>query len=447
MCSKCVPSRDEVNTLLKQDRELQSLDYYSTNIRNYDMSTHAILFCERAVNFLLPYVDYGKDNNLSLSCHYTVTIIENHSDIYYIYKLTSEGLYGAKYWEGNWQWKQLKLYTFLSSRVEDLLLLNSLMEEYASLQYSYNEEHFSIVEDLVEGYNNTTVPSCMQDYGDYFESVKHAGSLLTYDNGKVKARAIIWSSKYLEYDDECSEVLDESRGLMDRIYPSTNHTIIKLFKTYARNNNLVCKAYQNYDNRKEVEYNGVEYKAKIELLIDTPHVDGSTSMPYMDTFRFSDGINLNNYEYNLPYTLTNTDGTVDGVVYATCTHCGCSLDEDDVYYDSDDDDTCCSECYYEHNFTCACCGRNYSTDDMLTIQDKGIIVCQSCADNNYVYCNDIDGYVEYDYIITEDKGAYTLEYAESTCYFIDEVDEWYYYHNNYEDRLAELNKDKEEEDE
>jgi len=449
MCSSCapkevwIPTRYDIDIALLQledDNELMRLFSYCSYIDQvYDDKSNkqAILFYDESLLPLIHSITDTNYQNVTQNNKYLVDITSQHSDIYFMYKLTLDGVYGAKHYEGTWQWKQLKLHQWLSHRLNNNEAeVNQWLDTYNKIKVatSYSKDSFNTI-DLVDGYDETTISSCMAGDGSYFYSLKDVGKLLVYDNGIEKGRAILWDKKYLHFD---KYSLNKADGFIDRIYPSGNHKIVAAYKQYAKEHNLITKQYQNYDDRKDFIYNDEEYSSSANLTLPKEWYE---DMPYMDTFRYGDMDRVtlhNDSSREHIYFFTNTDGSVDSTLI--CERCGASLNSEEACYNSDG--TCyCSNCYNENYSACEYCSEEVYNDRVIYVVGYGYI-CESCAEHHFYYLKDTEEYSRTYNYTTTDTDNYFKDCDD--LFYIEEVDEWYEKESNYLDRLEELKEEKEE---
>lgn len=238
---------------------------------------------------------------------------------------------------------------------------------------------------LPEGYDDTSVSSCMQGCGKYFEAFTGVGKLLRgYINGEEVGRAIVWRSVY--------GLPEGVEGFMDRIYTNENHKYTEAFKKYARDNKLIHKKKQNYHNISDfIMPDGSE--VSLNMSLDMSLEEGDEA-PYMDTFRYCEvGGSPNNYEGQ--YTLNNTDGI-------WC-------------------DECCS---------CEDCGDTCNEEDTYTVAD-GSVVCRDCLERDYMMCEYQDEYYpESDIVRVYDHPNYLYVHEDHTsdvgAVFLEDEAEFYY---------------------
>lgn len=309
----------------------------------------------------------------------------------------------------------LKMYKFLINRgLPDEVAQDFIRNLYKDKVYTWKYKG------LVEGYNETTINSCMQGEGDYFESLQNSlGNsvqlLCCYEDDREVGRSIVWDSSIIN-----GIMPDGCVGIMDRIYPSDNHKIVNLFKQYASKNNLMHKLVQNSEgsNAQKFIWNGMSHNVGLYInvgdLLDT-------QTPYMDTFRWytMEG-RLYNHDECCGIKLTNTDGGIL-VDINTCDSCGRLVSDDDTFHTSNN--CYCPECAQEYTFYCECCNITCEIDDIRESEDGSI--CEYCADRNYHYSEHRDMYIresnavwcdyDDDYCHTDDDYCYS-DYSEQCSY-------------------------------
>jgi len=357
------------------------------------------------------YTEKETNDNNTLSKYFgfedgLIVYIKNTSNKYkeYLYK---EGVfYGVYEHDGVVRNARLKTYTFLKNRGLDDKAIQCLLKELSGTkEYTYE------LRGLVEGYNDTEIGSCMQGNGDYFEALSECGKLLVaYEEDKQVGRAIVWNKENL---DGLPEIY---KGLMDRIYPSENHEIVKAFKKYAREHKLLTRMEQNY--RTVMKFDNEE---NLRLVLNCGSLDGQL-VPYMDTFKYynEQGYLHNDSDINYDYELTNTDGNT--LVGTYCEHCDTTHRGDTVYVEGYGD--VCEDCLDSSDFFhCDSCGEYFrtirtSSNELL----NGDTICQGCLENgNYVFSDYHDKYIDgNDSVYSEQDDCYycdndNLNYSDYSC--------------------------------
>lgn len=337
--------------------------------------------------------------------------IHNKSSKYTEYEYEDGTFYGCV--EG--KRTALKMYKFLTNRG-----LPDEVAQYFIRNLNKDKEYIWKYKGLVEGYNETTINSCMQGEGEYFESLQDklgdkVQLLCCYEDEREVGRAIVWDSSIIN-----GELPDGCVGIMDRIYPSDNHQVVNIFKQYASKNNLMHKLVQNYDdsNAPKFIWNGMSHNVGLHINVGDLT---DTKTPYMDTFRWytMEG-RLYNHDECGGIKLTNTDGGVLLVIY-TCDNCGCLASYDGTVHTSNN--CYCQDCAQDLTFYCECCNETREVDDMVESEDGNI--CQYCADRRYYYSEYRDMYIredsavwcehDDDYCHTDDDYCYS-EYSEQYSY-------------------------------
>ena len=262
---------------------------------------------------------------------------------------------------------------------------------------------FNIIDSLVDGYNNTNVRSCMKGHGNFYRAFEGVGVLLV---GKLEdgteGRAIIWNNVH--------GLPEGCVGFMDRIYPSGNRNIVKAFKSYAVKNNLAYKLEQTWECSYFVFDNKI-YDNPLYITINDEYesVKDVDELPYMNTFRYTNGDDkkIHNYAYGYRYTLNETSG-VNPCTSKRCAICGTRIkpnkelcDEcddnyvycvdtehyvyaDDAWYAKDTGE------YYENRdnvIICDACGNVY-THNFLMYEQHGRQYCNECEEiykNTYLF--------------------------------------------------------------
>lgn len=335
----------------------------------------------------------------------TKIFIKTTSNKYTEYKYLDGVFYGIYEREGIMREARLKTHTFLKSRGLDEKAIQLCLKELnvtKEFTYEYKE--------LVEGYNDTQINSCMQGNGNYFESLSDCGKLLVaYEDDNQVGRAIVWNK------DKLDGLPDIYKGFMDRIYPSDNHEIVRAFKKYAREHKLLTRMEQNY--RSIMKFDNEE---NLRLVLNCGNLSG-TSVPYMDTFKYynegKEYLHNDNY-HSYDYKLNDTDGTTLTGHY--CVHCDTNGHDETVYVEGYG--YVCDDCINSNDFFhCDDCGdyfRSIRTESHNVY--GGDIICNNCLEN----C---------DYVYSE----YHEEYLRSCDSIHSELDDCYYHQNdilNYSDK-------------
>ncbi|MEN8835916.1 MAG: hypothetical protein ABF265_07805 [Polaribacter sp.] len=230
--------------------------------------------------------------------------------------------------------------------------------------------------------------SCMryEECQDYFD-------IYVYNPSKVKmliainedncliGRALLWNT-------------NEHGQVMDRIYG--NDVTIQAFKNYAKENGLLHKVSQSYNDSKMVSSIGEVIDEELTVTLQ----GNFESYPYMDTFKYTDKIEdemtLNTSNGN--YSLTETDGGPNDMVRV---HDGSMYHEDDVAY---------VERYGEYYHNDDVTYSRYLDDHVITVDSLELYGGQ-------IVWDDSD-----DIAFAEDTGEYHLDedlsYSEhNNCYY------------------------------
>lgn len=370
---------------------------------------------------------------------------ESSDTKYLMFKITSDGVFGLHHYEDNVQWKRLNFYKFLTNRGIDSKIAEKAVEEFKKIALDYNSLQVEELS-LIEGYDDTEVESCMRGRGDYFTLLNACGKLLSFKYNDIKGRAILWNKALIEGLPEGSE------GLLDRIYPSNNHSFIEIIKKWAWNKNYYTKLEQNFSNKEEFEFDNKIHTLDLKLTIPRA-IEEEDSMPYMDTFAFyNEGDTyINNTEGEV--TFDSTEGRGLGV--HCCSICGCQMRIDESFYVDGVGDVCVScidgyrwcedvdryvfidDCFYNETegcyygsdrhlvfidgrgyfsdddsdiFYCSHCGEHYHILDRDCTEAYEGTICDICRDSYYEYCEDTETY-----------------HREETTYYSELLGCYYYY--------------------
>ena len=235
----------------------------------------------------------------------------------------------SKYFDKQKNRTDIKIGRFLTKvlkkeTLERFNILTKDIENFVNLYKSYfdfDEKKLQVVNGeeikkwyLEENYSNvyfgTLWKSCMRQSERnkflelYVKNDSCSMLILLDDNGKLRARALLWEG-----------IFDVNSGkeykIMDRIYTIYDHDV-NLFKSWAFNNGYITKAEQNSKSESLFQIDSqtisnIAFKLKLNN-------SKLNYYPYLDTFKFLDIRNgyLYNYDksYDL-YKLTRSDGRLE----------------------------------------------------------------------------------------------------------------------------------------
>lgn len=156
---------------------------------------------------------------------------------------------------------------------------------------AYDSDNYAIV-----------IDSCMKNKGftDFYPN--SVQSLVAYNADGFIGRALLWNEvKGLSHDIK----------VMDRIYGKDD--TIQMFKDWARENGYYRKEHQNYSSKQcFVDPEGMN--VSLRLTVNHPtQSEYEDEFPYMDTFTYGNGNELNNFGFDESeqYTYNCTDGCRD----------------------------------------------------------------------------------------------------------------------------------------
>lgn len=206
------------------------------------------------------------------------------------------------------------LTTMASMSVSDLTMVVVSGED---IRHHYNYENHSSLFAL-----GSLGSSCMryeecQDYLDVY--VDHAKMLVCLDpEGNTVGRAILWDNvtvsgwRNFDTSEESEKYRDlQTIKLVDRIY--SDEKVHSLFFKWAKENGYFRKRYQAYTSETEfVSPTGGECMAYLEIDVT---LDKYYSVPYIDTFAWSDDEKSTNIQGFGWYTARDTGGSLDGRNY------------------------------------------------------------------------------------------------------------------------------------
>jgi len=205
---------------------------------------------------------------------------------------------------------------------------------------------------------------------------------------KICARALLWTDV-------------EGRRIMDRIYSNRTQDE-QLFKDFAKKNKFYHKKNQNMlEDEYFVSPEGEEEElmTKIEL-----SAGGYDYFPYLDTFKyFYEGrpsYVTNNSRLPYDYTLTDTDGSAEGLECDVCN--GNGIVECPECYGrgtfrcencDGEGEVECGTCEGNHEVECGTCEGEGTSEDGSECADcegRGMQTCHEC-DGDSIKCNECDG--------------------------------------------------------
>ncbi len=260
--------------------------------------------------------------------------------------------------------------------------------------------------------------SCMNDDGeqDYIEFYDYYNvSLLILKNkiDKISGRALIWHDTFFP-------CLDKTIDFMDRIYTNDGNDEQR-FIDYAIKNNAVYKKQQSYNHKKSFIYKDKEFTESITIETETDYNRYDISYPYVDTMSYmNDSCTLsNNDNGDFFISLECTDGNNSEENSAICSDCSERFDSDSegTYIG---DNIICQSCLDNNYFYCDCCNEwHHNDDNCIEIEKDGfnICVCQDCADNEYYQCTECGNYHDSDlnYEVDCDNYCNDCYHGNFTC--------------------------------
>ena len=283
------------------------------------------------------------------------------------------------------------------------------------LKAEVDDGEFSIVsgDDIAKMYNSKTAldsvslkNSCMQgsnvDYFDIYVKNPNVVNMLalTKCDDTLVGRALLWTVGNDTY--------------MDRIYG--NDSTIQKFIDYAKENNIIRKEYQSYDEKIQwILPNGNQVNRTFSISLKTSH----NKYPYVDTFSYMNSGYLSNdvcdeHEYSLTSTNGGTEEPEEDEDYVYCEIDGDRVHMDDaVWIDGHD--------YYV--------GNDYAiTDDWNCVS---ILVSESvetlCGDTTHqedddlVYCEASDGYAHCSKVFECEFDGKTYYSGDNNEVYLDEL--------------------------
>lgn len=103
----------------------------------------------------------------------------------------------------------------------------------------------------------------------------------------------------------------------------------------------------------------------------------------------------------------------DSLNHYTCDHCGCRIDEDEIWSGAGGDGCYCESCYDDLFFYCDECGETCDIEERVDIDERSSRysrLCTSCADREgYIRCDSCGEYHTYDMVETKDGNVYCEE--------------------------------------
>lgn len=143
--------------------------------------------------------------------------------------------------------------------------------------------------------------------------------VLLEDDGKVRARALLWDG-IKEFNS------DVEYKFMDRIYSVYDHDVDS-FKNWAKQNGYITKWEQNAKSEIYVDIDGRPERKQLYIILENHNLSW---YPYLDTFKFYDvrkGRFSNSDHHNFDYVLVQSSGRVER-----------ESEPEEEYYDDDGDD-------------------------------------------------------------------------------------------------------------
>lgn len=251
--------------------------------------------------------------------------------------------------------------------------------------------------------------SCMkhdrcQDYIDFYviNNIEMVVLLSKDDDTKIDARAILWTISNIDGD-------EIERKFMDRIYTIYDYDTNKLID-YAKKQGWLYKKRQNMEAREQIcDPKDDTCYARDMRTSNNIKVNPNDLYPYMDTMKFFhvDSGYLTNEETddNEVYKLEEIDGsyTMEGRIYVE-------------YYE---------EWMYEDDLRWCEIEATYRMyDDCTYIQSIDEYVTNEYADDNYVYSEVMDEYLDNDDAIKIGDEYVTLYYAQDNYTWSEYSKEW-----------------------
>lgn len=127
--------------------------------------------------------------------------------------------------------------------------------------------------------------------------------VLLTDDGKVRARALLWN-EVREFDS------DKVYKFMDRIYTVYDHDV-NIFKKWAFDNGYITKWEQNAKTELFIDIDSTSQRKHLYVILENHNLK---HYPYLDTFKFYNcykGRFSNSQNYNYDYVLVQSSGRVE----------------------------------------------------------------------------------------------------------------------------------------
>ena len=209
---------------------------------------------------------------------------------------------------------------------EEFLLRDSDIEKFVNFYksyFNYNPAMFKVVEgnDIKKYYHEDNYfrpdgcrygslwNSCMRQsernkFMDLYAVNSDVKMLVLFsDDGKVRARAILWDN-VKEFSS------DNTYKFMDRIYTVYDHDV-DIFKKWAKDNGYLTKWEQNAKSELYIDVDGNPERKHLYVILEKHNLSW---YPYLDTFKYYDpwkGRFSNSQNYNYEYTLVQSSGLVE----------------------------------------------------------------------------------------------------------------------------------------
>lgn len=125
--------------------------------------------------------------------------------------------------------------------------------------------------------------SALKSLFDIYTKNSESCSLLimTNEEGKLGARALVWNAKVTFCRDTKGQVTQlDNIQFLDRVY-TTEDWMVHRMTRWAKDNGMAIRYYQGLGDGDWIEYNGVKYQAEMEVNVKKIHY---SAFPYLDTF-------------------------------------------------------------------------------------------------------------------------------------------------------------------
>ena len=282
------------------------------------------------------------------------------------------------------------------------------------------EKYFSVIKGrpIVEKYSEqwgggTCMTGCDSKYTKMYAINDDVVSMLLFDNGHTKARALLWKVEDTD--------TGEFHTLCDRVYPNSGPHL-EFFADYCAKKGYITRIGNShptsrFDNDEctlpEVKVSsGKRYTTRVVLPSDD-------SMPYLDTLHW--GVDCgttiqlftSTKATKVKQCFCSTSGDWSSYGYPRCK--SCTKDIDPIHFDEDNVRMCSNgyvwhgDCYEQEHFKCSKCEcdcRSNSSVDVIVRGGSTEEWCYGCYSRYATACDDCGGTFRRSLVSEGDGGRY-----------------------------------------